>query len=211
MSRRTAWKETTEIVVAWIQVLGLIAGGVYALKQYKDHLKEVKVQRTVDYLTRINSGELLDANMKLSVQLQKEFDRLQTKHPNSMTSEQYYRFVMCDVLMHGQDNSLDSSLNAIIGFLDDGVVCSQTGLCDEETIRSNLSEFGKDTVSTYYPYFCYLRGLWKDDAIAQRVVKFYDPSSSDQTCRDYEEAFKKSGTVAETVYSCTSETSQPSP
>jgi hypothetical protein len=194
---RTAWKERTEIFVPWIQVIGLLIAGGYAVYEYTNHVKEVKVQRAADYLARLNSGELLDANTKLSVQLQKEFDRFQATHPDNMPdkaySAAYYKFIMVDVLMHGQEKSLSPSLNAVTAFLDDGVVCSQTGLCDEETIRSNLSEFGKDTVETYYPYFCYLRALWKDDTLGERVVKFYASSSSDKACKDYEDALKNIG------------------
>jgi hypothetical protein len=208
---RALLKEWTDILVPWIQVIGLLFGGGFAIYEYKSHQHEARIERAVGYLTRLNSGELLDASTKLSLRELNQNSRLrEILEDNKTTQDQknadYYRFVVCGLLMHGQDQSLESSLFLTLGFLDDGIVCSKQGLCDEQTIRSNLGELGKNTVRTYYPYFCYLRRIWNDKSFWLRVEKFYDPLPNN-SCRDYEESIKKTGVILGPTYSCKNGTS----
>jgi hypothetical protein len=196
----TKAKEWTDIITAWLQVVGLLFAGLYALKQYRDHLKDVRVERSADYLSRLNADELFKSNTRLLMQF---VSKMESTDSADMPQEQYYRFIMCDVLLHGKDQSLDTDLVSVIGFLDDGVVCSQTGLCDDEKIRSNLGEFGNDIVTTYYPYICHLRAVLKDDTYWQRVVKFYDPKSSCRDiCGDFAKALNKTGVAMGSANFC---------
>jgi hypothetical protein len=205
VSRKATLKEWTDILVPWLQVIGLFAAGGFALFQYYGHNQEAKIQRAADYLARLSSGELFDASLELSVQEENLSDRQDMLDDKRLTPDQrnaaYYHFVVCELLMHGKSKNLERNFLMVLGFLDDGVVCSK-GLCDKKTIRSNLNIFGQDFVRTYEPYFCYLRMTWKDPAIGEGVEKFYNPSSVGHACRDFEEALRRTEALKGTRYSC---------
>src|SRR6266511_3578348 len=114
---RTTAKEWTDILVPWIQVVGLIAAGVYALIEYRNHAKETRVQASIDHAARLSSEELRGVNSSLSSRYQRQYIHFEANHPKSTTAD-YYNFVMDDVLMYGQDGSLESKVDVLIGFLD---------------------------------------------------------------------------------------------
>lgn len=209
MINRASAKELTDIIVPWLQAVGLVAAGIFAIFQYSKHLDELKVERTIGYVTRGNSGELLASITKLSTQYQRQYVRFQATHPPSLPAEKitadYYDFVLRDVLMYGNDKGMESDLNSVIGFLSDGVICTQSGLCDEALVRSNLGDFGKGTIESYRPYFCFLRKLYNEDSLAGSVMKFYDPATTDDGCKAYsiniENTLVSSGAVSPPVTS----------
>jgi hypothetical protein len=196
-------KNWTDILTPWIQVIGLLAAGIFALSEYYDHNREQKIQRSIDYVSRLNSGDLLTAQTKLSVQVQKLNPRLRAIFGDSKLSEDqinvaYYRFVLCELLRHDGPQSQEDNFFALNGFLEDGVACSKQKLCDEKTLRDYIGGSGKVFVRTYYPYYCYLRISWNDQTIGASVERFYNPPVGD-ACHDYEESARKTG---ETLNTC---------
>jgi hypothetical protein len=186
---RTVAKEWTEILVPWIQVIGLVAAGIYGLVEYRDHQAETKIQASVDYVTRLNSEELRDVNLKLFARYRRQYVRFEAKHP-TFTPTDYYNFVMTDVLMFGQDSGIETNVDALLGFLDDGVTCTQAKICDETTIRSTIGDFGKTIIESYYPFMCFSRDLF-GPGYMDRVNQFYEKASMDKACFPYQADIKK--------------------
>ena len=54
-----------------------IAGGTYALIEYWDRQEETRIERTLEYLTRIQSGQVSDAKRKLDVYWHKNNDKIE--------------------------------------------------------------------------------------------------------------------------------------
>src|SRR5258708_18525253 len=193
MAQETS-KRWTELLPAWIQVVALIVTGVFALVEYHSHKEEIKIQRALEFVSQLNAGEVLNAHTALTLQEQQKNSRFQEILSGNKTSQDkinaaYYRFVVCDLLMHGGDHSLEPSFFITNGLLENAASCVNHGLCDEQTIRDHIGHFGKNFVRTYYPYFCFLRAAWKDASIGRDVVSFFSPSAKD-ACGNFEEALK---------------------
>lgn len=199
---RAKAKELTDILVPWIQIVGLLVAGIYAIIEYRLHVQEVRVQRAVDHVTRLNSEELRGFNLALSTQHQVKYAVFTAKYAHRQpSSTEYYNFVMNDVLRHGQKDSLEPNVNAIMGYLDDGVVCAKSRLCDRDAVINN-SGFGKEFISTYLPYLCYWRELYGDDTYFFRIMNFYSPAKGgrknlDGECSSYDPDIKKTMALAQ--------------
>lgn len=190
LKRPVTVKEWTEVVTAWLQVLGLFAAGIFALVEYQGRKEEVKVQRAVDYLASADSEILIKARLKLSENEQRNIQRydeilLNTKLPQDEINTNYYQFVVDELVMYNKDPGLKAEFGLILGYLDEGVVCSEEDLCSKKIITSHLSQFGKTFVRTYTPYLCFLRRAWNDPSIGKRVEKFYNPTAADNACSEF--------------------------
>jgi hypothetical protein len=193
---RTALKEWTEILTPWIQVLALLAAGIFALTEYLGKKQEVRVQRAVDHLARFSSSDLTSARMSLTQREQEEVGSLNAiLLDKSMSRDQknvaYYNFVVKELVPHNSQDGLEASFHRILGYLDEGVVCAKQGLCDESTIRSGQSDFGEVFLHTYTPYLCYLRRIWNDPTIGKRVELFYNRQVADRACRGYYDSIQR--------------------
>ena len=198
LKRNRTAKEWTEILVPWLQLLALAIAGVYAVVQYEIHVNEQKKQASIDYVTRLNSEELRGINAELSARYQRQYIRFEAKHPKFLPTD-YYNFVMNDVLMFGQDKSLETNLNILVGFLDDGVTCSESKICDEKLIKSTLGDFGETTIEQYYPYLCFWGDTFYgnkpgDDKYLDRIFGFYGASPMAEGCPSYAVDIKKTKT-----------------
>jgi hypothetical protein len=188
--RPTTVKEWTEVLTAWLQVLGLFAAGIFALVEYQGRKDAEKVERAVAYLSKADTDILLSARLKLSDNEQRKLALYDEILLNGQSSQDevntaYYQFVVDELVMHSKEPSLRSEFGLVLGFLDEGVICSNQGLCDKSIIAANLSGFGKNFVRTYTPYICYLRQAWSDPSIGRRVEKFYNPTASDSACDEF--------------------------
>jgi len=198
---RARMKEWTEILVPWVQVLALLAGGIFAVREYRDHTRELKIQRAMDYLLRSSSEDLLSARFSLSKREQKMTERFRSILLDSSLSRDaknraYFDFVVQELIMHGKDDGLEVPFYNILAYFDEGVTCIQQGLCDEMTIKSGLSDFGQSFVRTYTPYLCYLRRAWNDPTIGRRVENFYNPSAK-QACDRYYESIQRTSLTSD--------------
>lgn len=183
-------KEWTEVLTAWLQVLGLFAAGIFALVEYQGRKGAEKVQRAVDYLAKADSEILINARLRLSDNEQRKVGRYDkillsesSTHDEKITA--YYQFVIDELVMHSKEPGLKSEFNIVLSYLDEGVICSEQGLCDRDIITASLSDFGKSFVRTYTPYLCYLRKAWNDPSIGRRVERFYNPTAADTACEEF--------------------------
>lgn len=53
------WKTVSDIVSTWVGLVGLIVGGVFALYEYRAHVEEARVEKTIDFY-KLWSGDTLD-------------------------------------------------------------------------------------------------------------------------------------------------------
>jgi hypothetical protein len=196
LKKPSSLKEWTEVLTAWLQVLGLFAAGIFALIEYQGQKYASKVQRSVEYLAKADSEVLTEARVKISQNEQAKFPRLQKilldkALTQDETNTAYFQFVVDELVRYNEEPGLKTEFSLLLGFLDQGVICSQEGLCDEATIRSSLSDFGKNFVRTYTPYLCYLRRAWNDPSVGRRVEKFYNPTAADTACSDFYQSIKR--------------------
>lgn len=183
-------KEWTEVITAWLQVLGLFAAGIFALIEYQGAKEAVKVQRAIDYLSKADSELLINARLKLSANEQRNVSRYDEILLNGQLSQDeintaYYQFVVDELVGHSEGPGLKTEFSLLLGYLDEGVICADQGLCSQDTITASLSDFGKSFVRTYTPYICYLRKAWNDPSIGRRVERFYNPTAAGGACEEF--------------------------
>jgi len=127
MIHRSILKDWTEILTPWIQIVGLLAAGTFALVEYRESQRNVQVQRAFDYLSRQYSPDFVKARLKLA-RREDETDSLSNKILRELSGDRlnvtYYHFVVDKVIMPGTGQGLDSSFQFILGFLDESVICS---------------------------------------------------------------------------------------
>jgi hypothetical protein len=196
LKKSSALKEWTEILTSWLQVLGLFAAGIFALVEYQEHKKEEKIQRAVDYISQADSESLIAARLKLSQNEQSKAERFREVLDNASSSQDetniaYFQFVVDELVKYSEEPGLKTEFYLLLGYLDEGVVCSQQGLCDEHTIRASFGDFGKGFVQTYTPYLCFLRRTWNDPSIGSRVERFYNRAAAATACSDYYKSISK--------------------
>jgi hypothetical protein len=187
---RTSLKDWTEILTPWVQIVGLLAAGTFALVEYQARKQDARVERAITYLGRANSEELIEARNAMEKQQQMTTNRLREVLLNRKVSQDernttYFSFVVNDLVMHGSKESLETPFRLTLGFLEDGIVCSRQGLCDEAVVRANLADFGRGFIRTYTPYLCYLRHVWNDPSIGKRAEEFYNPTARGHACEMY--------------------------
>jgi hypothetical protein len=183
---RKSLKEWTDIFVPWIQVVALLAAGTFALVEYQDKQREVRVERAISYLAKLSSAEGVSARLKIAQRMQEKAGRmreilLQERSSQDQTNVAYYQFVIDELVKPGTDQSLEAPFLYLLGALEEGVICAEEGLCDEGTVKS----YGKPLIRSYTPYLCYFRQAWGDESIGQRVEMFYNPQAAKTACGEY--------------------------
>lgn len=183
-------KDWTEILTAWLQVLALIAGGIFASIQYISQKQDVKVQRAVDYLSRGSTDAFFEARYKLKenelVSISKSSQFLRDKAlTQDEINAQYYDYVSETLIKNSETPGLKPEFWRILGFLEEGVICAKQGVCDKETVKGSLSHLGLDFFHTYSPYLCALRETWSDPSIGKEAELFYNPTAAESTCAEY--------------------------
>ncbi|HEX5717035.1 MAG TPA: hypothetical protein VF179_12800 [Thermoanaerobaculia bacterium] len=193
---RSELKQWTEILTPWIQTIGLMVAAIFALVEYQDRKDDLKIQRSTTYLAQASSQELIEARSKLAERQHELVGELREillakDSAQDQINAAYFAFVVEDLVMHGSEQSLYTPFQLTLGFLDEGVVCAKQGLCDEEVIRANLTEFGRGFVRSYTPYICYLRHVWNDPSIGKRAEEFYNPGAAGEACKAYKQSAER--------------------
>lgn len=58
--------ERSKLIATWVEVVGLLAGGVFAVVQYLSHAADVRVEKTIDFLSSWASEPVVSSYHKIS-------------------------------------------------------------------------------------------------------------------------------------------------
>lgn len=191
---RSALKDWTEILTPWIQISALIAAGIFTLVEYRNSKTEIRVERAAKYLMRFAPEEVGAAQRSLS---EREGD-LKARHLAMLSADpkktreqknaDYYELVQSHLATRVGGESLGSSVDRILGFLDDGAICVKLGQCDLETLRNGNSGVGPSIFRTYGPYICSQRTKWHDPDFGTTAEQFYNSDAEVEVCEGYKSA-----------------------
>lgn len=189
---RETLKEWTEILVPWIQVVALISGGIFALCEYKERQRELRVEKSMGYIERLMSADVIEARLKFRRRISEKSESIReiitdkNKSQDQINAE-YFGFVISEIIMPGTDQSLEAPLSIILGVLEEGAVCGEEGLCDVSSIRP----FGRSFVQDITPYLC-LRNYGIHEPFGEHVEMFYNKSAAATACEEYAVSLEKS-------------------
>jgi hypothetical protein len=176
-------KTRTEVIAPWITILGLLAGGLYTLVEYRDHQRERRLETTSEYVKRFMENPLSDHRATIAKQWshnQSEIIALLSDKsvPQSEINRNYEDKILTMIVEGG----LAVPIQETILFFEELAHCVTLDLCDGDAVSSMLSRQGREFFRQHYPYVCHLRKQWNDDSIAAELEAFFNPVSVGRAC-----------------------------
>ncbi len=170
------------MIVSWITVLGLIVGGIFTLIEYRHHVRSEKIERTMGYLTRFNSQDILRYRVIL--------DRLQDSHyqaeskallnPIKSKRKSEYDKLILDMT---QPSINRESINGLMDFYDEIAICADVKVCDSDTAHALFNKDASAFFTTFSPYICDLRNKWNDRTIGAELENFFNGTIDSNSCQ----------------------------
>lgn len=162
----------------WITVLGLMAGGVYTLVEYRSHERDRRIEATMGYVTRFMAPPLSDHRATLLKQWQKhQAEILTVLHDSSLKPAELNREYNATVLAMITAEELSLPIQEMTLFFEQLANCVKLTLCEPDAVNSMLAVQAQEFMRQYYPYICYLRKEWSDPSIAQELERIFNPKS----------------------------------
>ena len=156
-------KIVTEIVTAWVGLIALVAGGIFAIVQYLDKEQGDRVKASLDLLIRYNDKHVVEARLRLTDVWAREEDALETlvRKPAVAISE-INSFVITTIKVDG----LHTSIDTMVDFYDLVEVCIEKKLCDRTAARALFARSAKSFFMLHYPFLAQLRTNRNDQSYA---------------------------------------------
>ena len=176
----TANKGIAEALNSWLGVLGIIFAGAYGLFEYIEHKQAVRVERSLTYVEKNRTGNVVEARLSLNQLLAKNHQSLidilsQPGQTPAELSKAYNDFV----IQMAKSAETQRKLEISFSFYEEIAICVERELCDREVINSFFSDEARSLFNSFYPYVCSLRRQWKNDTVYLRTEKFYGQTATD--------------------------------
>jgi len=130
-------KTLTDIATAWLGVIALISGGLFAIYQYLQTEKASKVKETLSFLKQFNEAPIFDARKNISMARERNDELLEAALNKNPFSEQDYDNV---ILNYEKREGLLKDIYIIFDFFDILQVCADKKICDVETTELFFKE-----------------------------------------------------------------------
>lgn len=160
------FKTLTEIIGTWITICGAIAGGVFAIVEYRDNVAQEKVKATLEYVTRFNSKPLYDTYVSLG-----EFwdDRDQeTTEKQRIGEAQLKEYILTTI----RGNKLQKRTDQVLDFFDNLRICVCAKVCDDVTAAEFFGKRAYELYGIDFPYIEQARSKYEDPSFGIGLESF---------------------------------------
>ncbi|MDH5393223.1 MAG: DUF4760 domain-containing protein [Gammaproteobacteria bacterium] len=167
-------KVIADAIKTWLGILAIIFAGAYSLLEYIEHKQTVKVERSLDYVSHLRSGNAAEAKLSLNQLLadkQQALGNILNKQYSSESelNTSYNAFI----LQITSTPQIQRQLEVAFSFFEEVAICVEKELCDEEVIKSFFTHEAIALFNSYYPYVCSLRQQWKNKTVYLKLERFY--------------------------------------
>ena len=176
-------KRVWDVIATWVTIVFAVIAGGFTGCQYLESKKKERVERSLAYATRYSEAYLLERRLFLQHAWEKkksEVIRLLTaSKPQPQINRDYRRFVSNFVV---SDQKIEGAVITLIEFFGSVATCVDQKLCEDETVKAVFEKDGGAFFRQYSPYVCELRATWRDNEIASRMEKYFNPKAVGKAC-----------------------------
>jgi hypothetical protein len=148
-----AAKRTSDVIISWLTVVGILLGGTWTLKEYSDTQRAARVSRTFEYVKRANEGDVLKANRDMNV-MTREIRSLAQSLPTETRAKAISEM---QIKRYAEDQAYRLTFSALEGFYSELAICTSRELCDKESADSFFRRNAFAFYMTQSSVFCLLR------------------------------------------------------
>lgn len=171
--------KAAELIVSVITIISIIVGGIFAMVQYLEHKKELKIKHTLEFVTKFNSDKFMDLREKIN-NVWNDANPVMVKIlTKDKTPEAYEGFVVALVKKY----KIHSEIDNIMTLFEEIAICSIENICDKQTVNKYFYDDGKIFFRKFYPYVCDLRKKWNDKKIWYKAQEFYSDNTLGTLCK----------------------------
>lgn len=161
-------KAISDIIVSWLGVLAVAAGGMFGFVQYLDYKKERRVSETLKFIERYSKAPYFQAQTKLNgVWINKTEEMEEILIQNNKTKKEidgeFSEFIVNQI----NQNEIREHFLIMMFFYESLAVCAEKHLCDVDT---TLAFFGKSIVGFYHQHFPFILHLREETNNARLAI-----------------------------------------
>lgn len=148
----------SEIIGTWVTIIGVFAGGLFALNEYLEKASSERIKVTLEYVDTFNRDPLQSARSHLDDIWFPRTNEIFLK--TELGEEELSKFVI-DVI---KQNNLKHYIDLVVGFFDNISACACAKLCDEQTVRNFFGKYAFDFYGLNFPYIQKRRKQMRDSS-----------------------------------------------
>jgi hypothetical protein len=164
-----------EVVGTWVAATAVVIGGLFGIYQYLEHKSAVRVERSMAFVERYHSNNMLvAARLTLTESITERTSRLnRILQDTEINPDDLPVIYNSEVLTLINEDKLSGALDQIFTFYEQILLCREMDLCDEEVAKQFFDIDAEGFVNTYYPYICKIRKEWHNPKQFEKVTKYY--------------------------------------
>lgn len=158
-------KKWSELLIAWLTILGTFIGAGYALFQYNSNINAERVKETLVFVDKFDNEQ----NTKSKQYIEQLFEKIDKKVYllNKDGYGNYNKFLSKTI-----NNTYKHHLNNILDFYDGLYICATSKLCSNEVAVTFFGKYAYDIVGTLYPYIEEQQIKYRDIKYGEGVIYF---------------------------------------
>lgn len=153
ISTSVFWPQTA---ISWLELILkviLITASLSAVYQYFDVKQENRVKKTMEFLDHFSSGQLQDAQMKLSASWSDYHDDIKQLNQIPVKSEKDKALIIenmvLQVVLHREQSK---DIDLLVIFFENLQICIDNRICDQRVSQSFFGEYASGFFSLYQPW-----------------------------------------------------------
>lgn len=153
-------------LLSWFDILtklGAVAGAVFIVFEYNARQQDARVQRTMDYVQRFESGPVGEAQRVITRSLRDTESIMPDLYSAdfSETSSQAAHRDVIEFLVYDSRNGvgIGAEVDTVVLFLDQLGVCVERNLCDKATAQGFFGEYADSVLRNFSPFIVDRRKL----------------------------------------------------
>lgn len=161
-------KAFSDLILAWLSIVGTLLGGGYVLVQYVANSNAERAKETLKFVERFEKDKLYESKQKIDIALEKMEENLKIKFSEG---ESEYSDYLKNAI---KETSITSELNQVFDFYDQLQVCNLASLCDTEISLRFFGKYAYDLLGTIYPYIQQQRSQSGDIQYGSGILSFFN-------------------------------------
>lgn len=159
-------------LVVLISNVGVVVTVALGVITYLDQIKQLERNAAFEFSTRLNQGDLLSIQRRLSIELSK----LQLGQFAGVALERSTIAAMIEKLAEtASDRSLfEQDVITLISYYDDAQSCVEAGTCDHDTLNKSIGESAARYACLFLPYVSNLRDRYLLEGLGSGLARMID-------------------------------------
>jgi hypothetical protein len=159
-------------LVSLISNVGVVVTVALGVITYLDQIKQLERNAAFEFSTRLNQGDLLSIQRRLSVELSK----LQLGQFEGIALQRSTIAAMVEKLAETtKDQSLfEQDVITLISYFDEAQTCIEAGTCDPETLHKSIGEPAGRYACLFLPYTSNLRDRYLLEGLGSGLARMIE-------------------------------------